>query len=58
MSDQLEPGPWLNIHEELGVEPPEFDDRPLGDCLWRSMRSPLPTTVPCATSSGKSATVS
>ncbi|MXY06990.1 MAG: long-chain fatty acid--CoA ligase [Gammaproteobacteria bacterium] len=30
MSDQLKPGPWLAIHEELGVEPPEFDDRPLG----------------------------
>ena len=30
MSDQLKPGPWLKIHEELGVEPPEFDDRPLG----------------------------
>ena len=30
MSDQLKPGPWLNIHEELGVEPPEFDARPVG----------------------------
>ena len=30
MSDQLKPGPWLAIHEELGVEPPAFDDRPLG----------------------------
>ena len=30
MSDQLQPGPWLKIHEELGVRPPEFDDRPLG----------------------------
>ena len=30
MSDQLEPGPWLKIHEELGVVPPEFDDRPPG----------------------------
>ena len=30
MSDQLRPGPWLKIHEELGVEPPVFDDRPLG----------------------------
>ena len=30
MSDQLKPGPWLRIHEELGVQPPEFDDRPLG----------------------------
>ena len=30
MSDQLEPGPWLRIHEELGVEPPEFDSRPIG----------------------------
>lgn len=30
MSDRLKPGPWLAIHEELGVEPPEFDDRPLG----------------------------
>ena len=30
MSDQLEPGPWLAIHKELGVAPPEFDDRPVG----------------------------
>ena len=30
MSDQLKPGPWLAIHEELGVAPPEVDDRPLG----------------------------
>ncbi len=30
MSDQLKPGPWLAIHEELGVEPPAFDNRPLG----------------------------
>ena len=30
MGDQLKPGPWLRIHEELGVEPPEFDPRPLG----------------------------
>lgn len=30
MSDQLKPGPWLKVHEELGVAPPEFDDRPLG----------------------------
>ena len=30
MSDQLKPGPWLSIHAELGVEPPEFEDRPLG----------------------------
>ena len=30
MSDQLKPGPWLTIHKELGVEPPAFDDRPLG----------------------------
>ena len=30
MSDELKPGPWLSIHEELGVSPPEFDDRPLG----------------------------
>ena len=30
MGDQLKPGPWLAIHEELGVEPPEFDPRPLG----------------------------
>ena len=30
MSDRLSPGPWLAIHEELGVEPPEFDDRPPG----------------------------
>ena len=30
MSDQLEPGPWLAIHEELGVKPPDFDDRPPG----------------------------
>lgn len=30
MSDQLEPGPWLAIHEELGIEPPDFDDRPPG----------------------------
>lgn len=30
MSDQLKPGPWLKVHEELGVKPPAFDDRPLG----------------------------
>ncbi len=30
MSDQLEPGPWLAIHEELGIKPPDFDDRPPG----------------------------
>ena len=30
MTDQLEPGPWLKIHEELGVEPPEFDGRAPG----------------------------
>ena len=30
MSDQLEPGPWLSIHEELGVQPWEFDDRAPG----------------------------
>ena len=30
MVDQLKPGPWLRIHEELGVEPPEIDDRPIG----------------------------
>ena len=30
MSDGLEPGPWLSIHEELGVKLPEVDDRPLG----------------------------
>lgn len=30
MSEELKPGPWLSIHEELGVEPPEFDDRPIG----------------------------
>ena len=30
MSDQLKPGPWLPIHEELGVELPETDNRPLG----------------------------
>ena len=30
MSDQLKPGPWLKIHEELGVEPPEADHRPIG----------------------------
>ena len=30
MSGQLQPGPWLRIHEELGVQPPEVDDRPPG----------------------------
>ena len=30
MSNELTLGPWLSIHEELGVEPPEIDDRPLG----------------------------
>ncbi len=30
MNNQLKPGPWLKIHEELGVKLPEFDDRPLG----------------------------
>lgn len=28
--DELKPGPWLAIHKELGVEPLEIDDRPLG----------------------------
>ena len=30
MSDQIKPGPWLKIHDALGVEPPEFDSRPIG----------------------------
>lgn len=30
MTDHLKPGPWLKIHQELGVQPPNFDDRPLG----------------------------
>ena len=30
MSDQLAPGPWLAIHAQLGVKPPDFDDRPPG----------------------------
>lgn len=30
MNDQLKPGPWLKIHEELGIKAPAFDDRPLG----------------------------
>ena len=30
MSDQLKHAPWLAIHQELGIEAPEFDDRPLG----------------------------
>lgn len=30
MSDELQPGPWLAIHQALGVKPPEFDDRPIG----------------------------
>ena len=30
MSDELKPGPWLSIHQELGIAPPEFDDRPVG----------------------------
>ena len=30
MSDTLTPAPWLKIHEQLGVSPPPFDDRPLG----------------------------
>lgn len=30
MSDELKPGPWVRIHEELGVKLPEVDDRPLG----------------------------
>ena len=33
MTDQLKPGPWLTIHRELGIEPPEFDDTPLGDLV-------------------------
>ena len=33
MNEQLKPGPWLRIHKELGVEPPEFDDRPLGSFI-------------------------
>lgn len=33
MSDPLKPGPWLAIHKELGVAPPEFDDRPIGTCV-------------------------
>ena len=30
MNNQLEPGPWLSIHDELGVKPWEFDDRAPG----------------------------
>ena len=33
MNGQLELGPWLAIHEELGVKPPDFDDRPPGTFL-------------------------
>lgn len=33
MTDLLEPGPWLPIHDELGVSPPDFDDRPIGSYL-------------------------
>ena len=39
MTDQLKPGPWLKIHQELGVEPPEFDDRPLGAYIEAHARS-------------------
>ena len=35
MSEQLKPGPWLSIHADLGVEPPEFDDTPLGTYVER-----------------------
>ena len=30
MSEALQPGPWEKIHRELGVEAPDFDDRPPG----------------------------
>lgn len=30
MKDHLKPGPWLKIHDELDIQPPDFDDRPLG----------------------------
>ena len=30
VGDELELGPWLAVHRALGVEPPEFDDRPPG----------------------------
>ena len=33
MNDQLSAGPWEQIHRELGVAAPEFDDRPLGAYL-------------------------
>ena len=39
MSDELKPGPWLKIHEELGVEPPEFDSAPIGVYVERYAES-------------------
>ena len=30
MSEGLKPGPWEKIHRELGVNAPDFDDRPPG----------------------------
>lgn len=35
MNEELEPGPWLTIHKELGVEPPVIDDTPLGVFIER-----------------------
>lgn len=32
-SNELAPGPWEHVHRDLGVEPPEFDDRSLGQFL-------------------------
>ena len=30
INEDLAPGPWEKIHQELGVTAPDFDDRPLG----------------------------
>lgn len=30
INEELQPGPWEKIHQELGVTAPEFDDRPIG----------------------------
>ena len=39
MSGELKPGPWLKIHEELGLNPPELDDRPIGTFIERYAES-------------------
>ena len=30
MNSERKPAPWVQIHEELGIEAPDIDNRPLG----------------------------